>query len=260
MKISQLKINPNNPQSIKNEDYILLKYKILAYPNILKGRGIVYDSSNKNMILGGNKRFQIIKDISTISKGHLDKLLNESKKRFKGEQSKSKEIFLNIIETKEIPTDWLFDCKDWSEDEKKSFIVIDNVSDGEWDIQKLQEQWNIESLKNWGVIEWENKTEEVYVSHKDLPVSTENLANIKKDLLEIDYQKDTNEQKEKTIDNSNSNTEPKITQAGYSLFSIVLPHNDKLNFVKLLREIKDKEGFDSLSNSIVFIIDKINAL
>lgn len=160
MKISSLKINPDNPQTIKDREYSMLRYKILAYPNILKSRGIVYDSSDGKKVLGGNKRFSILKEISRYSEKKLLSEIEESKKYFEGNQDISFGIFNELRASKNVPPEWIFDCAEWSDEEKKAFIIVDNVNDGEWDLTKLKEQWDLDSLKNWGVIEWEESKED----------------------------------------------------------------------------------------------------
>ena len=42
-----------------------------------------------------------------------------------------------------------------SEAEKKEFIIADNASFGEWDYDKLANEWEAEDLNSWGVDVWQ---------------------------------------------------------------------------------------------------------
>lgn len=151
MKLSSLRTNERNPQTIKDENYKLLKYKILAYPNILNVRGLVYDSTDKNKVLGGNKRLSIFRELSRMSEAELVIEIESSKEYFTGNQDASFEIFKPLITTKSIPSDWLKDAKDWKEETKNAFVYIDNVNDGEWLQDIAKEDWSDEELLNFGV-------------------------------------------------------------------------------------------------------------
>ena len=67
-------LNQLENKTIKDDKYQILKYKILAYPSILNARGLVYDSSDKNKVLGGNKRLSIFREISRMSEGDMKQL------------------------------------------------------------------------------------------------------------------------------------------------------------------------------------------
>tara|TARA_R110002153_G_scaffold45894_2_gene129255 strand:- start:1521 stop:1994 length:474 start_codon:yes stop_codon:yes gene_type:complete len=41
--------------------------------------------------------------------------------------------------------------KGWSEEQKNEFIVKDNIGYGEWDYDILANEWNIDSLSDWGL-------------------------------------------------------------------------------------------------------------
>ena len=61
MKLNKLKLNPKNPRKVlEGRGKTMLLYKLLAFPNILKVRKIAYDSSDKNVVLGGNQRTILI--------------------------------------------------------------------------------------------------------------------------------------------------------------------------------------------------------
>ena len=114
MKRSKLKINPDNPFPAKSDaDVIDLSEKIKRDPEFLSPRPIVYDSSNKNLVLGGNKRLAA----------------------------------LDLLKYDDIPDKWLFDAKDWDAEKKRRFIFADNYNIGSWKVDFTTseeiEEWNI---------------------------------------------------------------------------------------------------------------------
>ena len=114
MKLSELKINPDNPQIF--DDLSKLENSIRDFPKMLKLRKIVYDPKTM-MVLGGNKRL----------------------------------ICLQNLKYKEIPDDWVISAEDLTEDEKHRFIIQDNILEGDWDWDILANDWNQDELIEWGL-------------------------------------------------------------------------------------------------------------
>jgi len=114
MKLSELKINPDNPQIF--DDLTSLENSIKDFPKMMKLRPMVYDPVTMQ-VLGGNKRL----------------------------------ICLQNLGYKEIPDDWVKSADELTEDEKKRFIVQDNIQVGEWDYDILDENYDNEDLEEWGV-------------------------------------------------------------------------------------------------------------
>jgi hypothetical protein len=113
MKIKDLKVNPNNPQ--KFDDLSKLQNSIKEFPKMMELRPMVYDPKTK-YVLGGNKRL----------------------------------ICLQNLEFKEIPDNWVISADKLTEEEKKRFVIADNVGFGEWDEEKLIE-WDEQELADWGL-------------------------------------------------------------------------------------------------------------
>lgn len=114
VKISEVKMNKNNPRVIKGDKFKKLVKSIKEFPEMLEVRPIVVDEDG--IVLGGNMRLKACKEAG------LD------------------EIY--IIRFENLP-----------EDRKKEFIVKDNVGYGEWDWEILNEDdmWNIDDLEAWGL-------------------------------------------------------------------------------------------------------------
>ena len=112
---------------------------------------------------------------------------------------------------------------DWTEDQQKEFIVKDNASFGEWNWDDLANNWDEEQLVEWGVDTWVNKSND--------------------DLLELG---------DKTQE-ENTNA-PKITDEGYSLFEIVMLHENKLYLFDVLNQVKREFLFDKTEDALMEII------
>jgi hypothetical protein len=119
MKLSEIKPNPNNPRIIKDDNFKKLVKSIEEFPKMMALRPIVVDEDG--MVLGGNMRLKALQ--------HL---------RFK-----------------DIPDEWVKRAADLTEDEQRRFIIADNVSGGEWDVDDLSANWDRQELEDWGLeIEW----------------------------------------------------------------------------------------------------------
>ena len=115
------------------------------------------------------------------------------------------------------------DIVDWTEDQQKEFIVKDNASFGEWNWDDLANNWDEEQLVEWGVDTWVNKSND--------------------DLLELGDKTE--------IENTNA---PKITDEGYSLFEIVMLHENKLYLFDVLNQVKREFLFDKTEDALMEII------
>jgi site-specific DNA-methyltransferase (adenine-specific) len=112
MLINEIKPNPNNPRLIKDHKFKQLVKSIQDFPQMLELRPIVIDENN--MVLGGNMRLK-----ACIEAGLTD-----------------------------VP---VIHANNLSEENKKEFIVKDNVGYGEWDWDDLANNWDIDLLTEWGL-------------------------------------------------------------------------------------------------------------
>ena len=116
VKISKVKGNPSNPRIIKNDKFKKLVTSIKEFPEMLKLRPIVVDEDF--MVLGGNMRLKASKDAGLS------------------------EVWIDIAEG-------------LTEEQKKEFIVKDNVGFGEWDWDSLGNEWDNVKLGEWGMDVWQ---------------------------------------------------------------------------------------------------------
>lgn len=116
MKISDLKLNSNNPRFIKDDKFKKLVKSISEFPKMLELRPIIYDPVNFD-ILGGNMRYRALVE----------------------------------LKYKEIPDSWVKSADELTEEEKQRFIIEDNVGFGEWDWDILANSWDEYKLEEWGL-------------------------------------------------------------------------------------------------------------
>ena len=143
VKISKVKGNPNNPRVIKNDKFKKLVKSIQEFPEMLKLRPIVVDEDM--IVLGGNMRLKA-----------------------------SKEAGLKEV--------WIEAAEGLTEEQKKEFIVKDNVGFGEWDWDMLGNVWDNAKLGEWGMDVWQPEDAETWND-------TENKSDV--DMLEGYLNKET---------------------------------------------------------------------
>jgi len=113
---AQLKANPTNPRVLRDEKFLKLKASIQSFPDMLNYRGIVAvtDTDGKFMVLGGNMRLRAIQDLGI----------------------------------KEVP---VMLADHWTNEQRREFIIKDNVGFGEWDWEQLANEWDAGELADWGL-------------------------------------------------------------------------------------------------------------
>lgn len=52
---------------------------------------------------------------------------------------------------KEIPDTWVKRTEELTAEEKRRFIIADNVGFGEWDWDELANNWDTDDLNDWGL-------------------------------------------------------------------------------------------------------------
>jgi len=108
---STVKTNKNNPRSISSEKMELLKSSIVSFPNMIKVRPLIV---NKDMeVLGGNMRLEAYRQLEI------------------------KEVYVIVA--------------DMTEEEAKEFIIKDNIGYGEWDYEKLLDDYDFGVLGSYGI-------------------------------------------------------------------------------------------------------------
>ncbi len=114
--IGQLKPNPTNPRVLRDDKFAKLKASLQSFPDMLNKRPIVAvtDTDGKLMVLGGNMRLRACMD----------------------------------LKLKEVP---VILADEWTEEQRREFIIKDNVGFGEWDWDQLANEWDAIELADWGL-------------------------------------------------------------------------------------------------------------
>jgi len=116
VNINEVLTNPNNPRTIKDDKFKKLVKSIKEFPQMLEKRAIVVDEAM--MVLGGNMRLKACKDAGI------------------------KKVWVDVAEG-------------WTEEQKKEFIVKDNVGFGDWDWDAIANEWEEDKLDDWGLDVWQ---------------------------------------------------------------------------------------------------------
>lgn len=114
MKLSEIHINPKNPRLIRNGMFEKLVQSLKEFPEMMELRPIIVDDNN--IIQGGNMRYRALKELGY----------------------------------KEIPDTWVKKGKDLTPEQWREFVVKDNLAYGEWDMDILAADYNLEELEAWG--------------------------------------------------------------------------------------------------------------
>ena len=116
VNINEVLTNPNNPRTIKDDKFKKLVKSIKEFPQMLEKRAIVVDEAM--MVLGGNMRLKACRDAGI------------------------KKVWVDVAEG-------------WTEEQKKEFIVKDNVGFGDWDWDAIANEWEEDKLDDWGLDVWQ---------------------------------------------------------------------------------------------------------
>jgi hypothetical protein len=130
--VNQLHFHESNPRFITDDKFKKLCQSIIDFPDMLNTRPIVaaYEERiiddkpvQQLVVLGGNMRLKACLEIGL----------------------------------KDVP---VIIVKDWTEEQKKEFIIKDNVGFGEWDFEMLANQFDNDQLVEWGLDVWQTPDED----------------------------------------------------------------------------------------------------
>lgn len=113
-KISELQELEHNPRTISKDQFEMLKTSIQDNPEYFEARPIILSNrTGKLIVIAGNQRLKAAKSVGLA----------------------------------EVPTVLL---KNLSEEKEREIIIRDNVSNGEWDMDLLANEWDVDELAEWG--------------------------------------------------------------------------------------------------------------
>jgi len=151
VKITEVKVNPNNPRLIKDDKFKKLVRSIKDFPEMLNIRPIVVNSDM--IVLGGNMRLKACKEAGL----------------------------------KEVP---IIVADNLTEEQQREFLIKDNTSGGEWDWEMIANEWDAEQLGDWGLDVWEQPADVDYsiLDDEDLSEQLEDMTNGVKKAIQIEFE------------------------------------------------------------------------
>jgi len=170
MKLSDIKPNPNNPRVVRDHRFDKAVSSLLCFPKMLQKRPMIIDQQGGNITLGGNVRYRAITHIVGLGQAVFESLIEKERQKESNKGAPTDEavqIWQEVRRTKSIPDKWVGDADDFTEEEKRRFIIVDNVGFGENDWDVLANEWDADELTDWGLElpGWES--EETGISYAD---------------------------------------------------------------------------------------------
>lgn len=114
LPLRDLRPNPDNPRVIRDDAFAKLVESLRSFPQMLRLRPLVVASWADPLILGGNMRYRAAQ----------------------------------VAGVDPVP---VLAAEELSADQRREFVIRDNVSGGEWDWDALANGWNADELEAWGL-------------------------------------------------------------------------------------------------------------
>lgn len=114
IRLKELRTNDRNPRIIKSEQFAKLVKSVKEFPEMLKLRPLIVTDSGE--VIGGNMRYKALESLGY----------------------------------EEIPDDWVMCASNLTEEQRKRFIISDNITMGDWDFDMLANEWELSELKALG--------------------------------------------------------------------------------------------------------------
>ena len=162
VKIEKVLPNPSNPRIIKDDKFKKLVKSIQEFPQMLELRPIVVDANM--IVLGGNMRLK-----ACVTAG-----------------------------LKEVP---IVIADNLTEEQQAEFIIKDNVGFGEWDWELLANQWDADSLVEWGLDVWQPAQEPDYsiLDEEDVSDELTDMAGGVRKAIQIEFEPEHYEQAQELV-------------------------------------------------------------
>jgi len=190
--LSDFHYNPDNPRIIRDKPYKELKKSLEKAPWMMKLRPIVVDETG--MILAGDKRHRILVE----------------------------------LKYKEVVDEWIIQAEDLTEEQKKEFIIKDNLHSGEWDWAILNQNWDAAQLKEWSlqVPEW--------------------------DLSDAGGGDGDDEEKSGGKGGHTARTSP---GDGFAIFEMILQADQKQKWERVLSTLQNRLSLEKQSDAFMIVLD-----
>lgn len=145
-RLTDLKKLPHNPRTIKNADFEKLKKSLSSNLDYFEARPLILSNRTGHLvIIAGNQRYEAAKALGMA----------------------------------EAPTVLL---EGLTEEREREIIIRDNVSNGDWDMDALANEWDIDDLQDWGV---DIKPLKVIAEDEPAPVDKENTFSVVGEIYQL---------------------------------------------------------------------------
>ena len=165
VKISQLQVNEQNPRTCTDKQFEKLVRSLITFPKMLEVRPIVVGEGG--VALGGNMRLRALQAIATMTDGEIMSHIEQSAK-YKDRTECEREALLRYWQKwQNDPMVTVARTDNMTEDERREFIIKDNVGFGAWDWDMLANDWDTDELDDWGLSAWVEQTTDDEEGGKD---------------------------------------------------------------------------------------------
>lgn len=152
VKISQLQVNEQNPRTCTDKQFEKLVRSLITFPKMLEVRPIVVGEGG--VALGGNMRLRALQAIATMTDDEIMRHIEQSAK-YKDRPEVEREALLCYWQKwQHDQTVSVVRTDNMTEDERREFIIKDNVGFGAWDLDMLANDWDTDELEDWGLSAW----------------------------------------------------------------------------------------------------------
>lgn len=151
IRIDKFQANPNNPRTITKTGVERLTKSLLRNPKMMTVRGLVADDEGY-LPIGNQRHATILHIIANYDLAAIQEvLLSASPELSKERIDYSLETWSEIIGEKTIPSDWVQYASDFTADELEELVIKDNAHFGNWNAELLSNNWERETLLDWGI-------------------------------------------------------------------------------------------------------------
>lgn len=153
IKLAKLKLNPDNPRTFTETNLNDMVRSLICFPEMYDIRPMAIV---ENYPIGGNLRLKAFKHILSLNLDDIASIIAQHS----GDKTKERVEALisywgDFKESKEVKT---IDANNLTEEQRKEFVIKDNVAIGSWDYDALS-TWDATQLNDWGVDVWNPEKE-----------------------------------------------------------------------------------------------------
>ena len=115
---------------------------------------------------------------------------------------------------------WVDIATSWTDKQKNEFVIKDNNHSGEWDWDILANNWSTLELQDWGLDVWKGAEE--------------------REVFDIE-------------DVENNENKPKASDDNYSVFEMIMLHEDKIFLLNVLNNIKKELDLKTTADALLHL-------